>query len=230
MNRIDDDDNVKAVIITGAGEKAFSSGFDMENVKATGTVGWERLVRNNYDALMQIWRLKKPTVAAVNGYAIAAGVSLAMVCDVVIASDTAVFAEPEIRHFALSPLLILPWIGTNRKLINYHYYTGDPIDAALAEKLGMAAKVVPAADLQAEAEHMAHRIAMVPAFPLQATKDSLVRTYETMGIVSALDYHRVLDTLVLSATGIEEKDELLSILHNEGAKAFFQARDGRFKA
>jgi enoyl-CoA hydratase/carnithine racemase len=126
-------------------------------------------------------------------------------------------------------LLILPWFGTNRKLIHYHYYTGDNIDAALAEKLGMVAKVVPADQLQREAEKMAERIAKAPPFAVQMTKDSIRRTYEMMGMSNALDYHRVIDTLVLSAHGIEEKDHLLRILDKEGPKAFFEARDGRFR-
>jgi len=226
---INEDDDIKVGVITGAGEKAFSSGFDMELVTADGTVEWERLVRSNYDTLMDIWRLRKPMIAAVNGYAVAAGVSLALICDVVIASETAVFAEPEIRHFALSPLLILPWIGTNKKLIHYHYFTGDPIDAKTAESLGMAAKIVPADRLLAEAERMARRIAMVPAFPVQMTKETLRRTYEVMGMISALDYHRVMDTLVLSSHGIEEKERLLQTFQEGGIKAFLKARDGRFK-
>lgn len=226
---INRDEDIRAVILTGAGDKAFSTGFDMKATTAEGTVAWEKLVRANYNTFMSIWNLRIPTIAAVNGYAIAAGVSLAMICDVTIAAQHAVFGEPELRHFALSPLLILPWFGTNRKLIHYHYYTGDSIDAELAEKLGMVAKVVPADQLQAEAERMARRIAKVPPYPVQMTKESIRRTYEMMGMTQALDYHRVIDTLVLSAHGIEEKDELLRVLDTSGPKAFFEARDGRFR-
>lgn len=225
---VDKDDEIRAVILTGAGEKAFTSGFDLELVSADTTAGWEKLIRSNYDTLMQIWRVKKPVIAAVNGFAVAAGVSLAMACDIVIASEHAVFAEPEIRHVSMSPLLILPWIAANQKLINYHYYTGDPIDAALAEKLGMAAKVVPAAQLRSEAERMAQRIAMVPPFAVQMTKMSLLRTFEIMGMTNALDHHRALDTIVLSATGIEEKEHLNRVFQAEGIKGFLKARDGRF--
>lgn len=229
LKLVDEDDDIRAVVLTGAGERAFTSGFDLEDVVADSTVSWEKLIRQNYDTFMQIWRLNKPVIAAVNGYAVAAGVSLAMICDIVIAADNAVFAEPEIRHFSLSPLLILPWLGNNPKIINYHYFTGDPIPAALAKELGLVAKVVPSAALQEEAWKMAQRIAKVPPFPVQLTKQSLRRTYEIMGMVNALDSHRMIDTIALTTYGLKEKEELIGIMQTQGLKAFLQARDGKFK-
>lgn len=229
LDDIRDDGDVRCAILCASGDRAFSSGFDLEDVVADSTPGWEKLIRQNYETFMKIFQMDKPVIAAVNGYAVAAGVSLALICDMVVAADNAVFSEPEIRHFSLSPLLILPWLASNLKIAHYHYYTGDPIDARLAKELGLVTKVVPQAELMHEAEKMARRVANVPPFPVQLTKQSLRRTYEIMGMVNALDTHRMIDTVALTTWGLPEKDELINIMQTQGLKAFLHARDSRFK-
>jgi enoyl-CoA hydratase/carnithine racemase len=168
-------------------------------------------------------------IAAVNGFAVAAGSNLAMICDITLAAENARFGEPEIRHGALSPLLLLPWFNSNPKMIHYLYYSGDTVSAQEALGLGMVARVVPPEQLFDEAMRMARRIALVPPYAVQMTKDSLRRTYESMGFMTAQHMHKANDTLVLGSVGIPEKDRLFGLMEAGDMKAFLEARDGPFK-
>src|SRR5207247_6057317 len=86
---------------------------------------WNRLIKLNFETLMRIWNLRQPVIAAVNGHAVAAGSNLALICDLTLAAENATFGEPEIRHFALSPLLLLPYFANTSKALHYLYYSGD---------------------------------------------------------------------------------------------------------
>lgn len=229
FDEINDDGEVRVVILTGAGDRAFSTGFDL----ATGeTVPDEdeqgKRIKRNFDTIIRIWNLRQPVISAVNGYAVAAGSNLAMICDITIASENAAFGEPEIRHFALSPLLLLPYI-IGYKHLHYLYYTGDTIDADEALKLGMVNKVVPLEKLQDEAMRVARRIAKVPPYAVQTTKRSIKGAYEMMGFKNTMEYHRSNDTLVIDSSRIAEKIKIMDILQNQGFKAFLEYRDGPFK-
>ncbi len=230
LDAINRDDEVRCVVITGAGDRAFSVGFDLDGLEMPDTTpGLTNATNFNFDTIMKIWQLRVPVIAAVNGYAVAAGSNMAMICDVTIASENAKFGEPEIRHGALSPLMLQPWFNSNPKMIHYLYYTGDTISADEALRLGMIARVVPHAQLLSEAVRMAQRIAMVPAYCVRMTKDSLRRTYEIMGFMNAQYQHKANDTLVLGAQGIPEKDRLFGLMQQGDMKTFLQERDGPFK-
>lgn len=124
------DKSIRVVVLTGAGVRAFSVGFDLDGLDMpTRTDDVTAATEANFQALMRIWQLRVPVVSAVDGYAVAAGANLALLADIVIASSRATFAEPEIRHYALSPLLLLPWFANNPKRVNYLYFTGDRFDA-----------------------------------------------------------------------------------------------------
>jgi enoyl-CoA hydratase len=183
----------------------------------------------NFHTILKIWNLRIPVIAAVNGYAVAAGSNMALICDITIASDQARFGEPEVRHGALSPLLLQPWFNSNPKMIHYLYYTGDTITAQEALNLGMIARVVPHDRLLDEALRMARRIALVPAYAVRMTKDSLRRAYECMGFMNAQYQHKANDTLVLGAVGIPEKDRLFGLMRAGDMRAFLAERDGPFK-
>jgi enoyl-CoA hydratase len=123
LDEIDRNPQVRVVLITGAG-RAFSSGFDLNPKELAADApqdeaDWNRLIKLNFDTLMRIWNLRQPVIAAVNGPAIAAGSNLALICDITLASETAMFGEPEIRHFALSPLILLPYLANNSKAMHY---------------------------------------------------------------------------------------------------------------
>lgn len=224
------DDELRCLIITGAGERAFSVGFDLDGLQMPETTPDLTAATNfNFQTILKIWNLRIPVIAAVNGYAVAAGSNLAMICDITIAAEGARFGEPEIRHGALSPLLLQPWFNSNAKMIHYLYYTGDTITAQEALGLGMVARVLPQGQLMDEARRMARRIAMVPAYAVRMTKDSLRRAYESMGFLNAQYQHKANDTLVLGAVGIPEKDRLFGLMESGDMRAFLAERDGPFK-
>jgi len=234
FDEIDTDKTVRVVVLTGAGRQAFSTGFDLNPRELTSDApqdeaDWNQLIRLNFETLMRIWNLRQPVVAAVNGHAVAAGSNLALICDVTIAADNATFGEPEIRHFALSPLLLLPYFANNSKAMHYLYYTGDTIGAEEALKLGLVSKVVSQDQLQSEAQRIARRIARVPAYAVQLTKRSIKSAYEMMGFKNAMELHRANDALVIDASQIEEKKKLMGTLMEKGFKAFLELRDGPFR-
>jgi enoyl-CoA hydratase len=234
LDEIDTDKTIRVVVLTGAGRQAFSTGFDLNPRELTSDApqdeaDWNRLIRLNFETLMRIWNLRQPVVAAVNGHAVAAGSNLALICDVTIAADNATFGEPEIRHFALSPLLLLPYFANNSKAMHYLYYTGDTIGAEEALKLGLVSKVVSQDQLRSEAQRIARRIAQVPAYAVQLTKRSIKSAYEMMGFKNAMELHHANDALVIDASQIEEKKKLMSTLMEKGFKAFLELRDGPFR-
>jgi enoyl-CoA hydratase/carnithine racemase len=230
LDQVDRDEQVRCLVITGAGDRAFSVGFDLDGLQMPETTPeLTAAVDSNFRIILKIWNLRIPAIAAVNGFAVAAGSNIAMICDITLAAENARFGEPEIRHGALSPLLLLPWFNGNPKMIHYLYYSGDTVSAQEALGLGMVARVVPQEQLLDEAMRMARRIALVPPYAVRMTKDSLRQAYETMGFMNAQYLHKANDTLVLGAVGIPEKDRLFGLMESGDMKAFLEARDGPFK-
>ncbi len=230
LDDVHDDHDVSVLILTGAG-RAFSAGFDI----TPGQHGAERPSTANWDAthlaprtIMKLWKLRQPTISAVNGYALAAGNVLAMTADIVIASENAVFGEPEIRHVAHSPAILLPFMILFRHM-NMLYFTGDTIDARTAEKWNMVNSVVPAGQLLDEARRVAERIARVPSFAVQTMKESIKGTYEKMGFSDAFEHHLMLRMIEGMTPNVPEKEALNDIRQSEGLKAFLDARDGPFR-
>jgi enoyl-CoA hydratase/carnithine racemase len=228
LDAVNRDPDVHVLLITGAGDRAFSVGFDLSADEAgpSGTDAFRKEVTSNFDTFMRIWNLRVPSIAAVNGYALAAGSNLALCCDITIASDRATFGEPEVRHYALSPLVLMPWFSGNRKMMHYLYYSGDSITAEAALEFGMIAKVVAHEELLGEALRMAARIAKVAPYAVQTMKDSVRQGYDIMGFTNAMRYHLLNDLSVMSAVGIAEKDELDVLMARGDMKAFLARRDG----
>jgi enoyl-CoA hydratase/carnithine racemase len=230
LDAIHIDADIRCLVLTGAGDRAFSTGFDLDGLEFPRRTDHARAnIEGNFNILIKLWDLRIPVIAAVNGYAVAAGSNIAMICDITIASERAQFGEPEIRHLALSPMLLLPWFTSNPKMVHYLYYTGDTISAREALNLGLVAKVVPHEQLLDEALRMARRIAMVPPYAVEMTKESLRRTYETMGFRNALHSHRYIDTMVLGGGNIPEKDRFFAMMESGDMRAFLAERDGPFK-
>jgi enoyl-CoA hydratase/carnithine racemase len=156
LRRFNSDHDAKVLVLTGAGDKAFCAGGDLKEMAATG------LEVPEPDFLPQLGRnieVDKPTIAAVNGVAFAGGFLLAQMCDLVVAADTAQFGVTEVKVGRGAPWAVpLPWLIGARAAMEI-LLTGDPIDAARAERLGFVNRVVPAADLRAEVQKLAERIA-----------------------------------------------------------------------
>jgi enoyl-CoA hydratase len=169
---------VGAIVLTGS-DKAFAAGADIKEMQG----------RNYVDAYLEdfltSWdnmaRCRKPVVAAVAGYALGGGCELAMMCDFIIAADTAKFGQPEIQ------LGVMPGAGGTQRLTRQvgkskamdMVLTGRMMDAEEAERAGLVSRIVPAADLVAEAVKVAEKIAGMSRPAALMAKESVNRAYET---------------------------------------------------
>jgi enoyl-CoA hydratase len=158
LRTIDADPSVGAVIITGAGESAFVSGADINDIRARGRD--EGLAAINSSLFAEIERFPRPTIAAINGFALGGGCELALACDIRIASDTAKFGQPE------PGLGIIPGAGATQRLprligmgrAKHLVLTGEIIDAKQALEIGLVSAVTPPGQLQIRAREMAKKI------------------------------------------------------------------------
>jgi enoyl-CoA hydratase/carnithine racemase len=227
LDAIDVDRSIHAVIVTGAGERAFSTGWDLSTLgDPAADYDAETLsgiLHENTAALMRVWHLRQPVIAAIGGYALGAGACLALLCDLAIASNTAQLGEPEIRHWALPPVLVMPYLAPS-KIAHLHAYTGEMIGADELLRLGLVNAVVPAAELESAAWALGERIARVPPVAVQSAKRSLKHAYERMGQIDVQAHHQRLDAALLRAD-IPEKNRLMEILKTQGLAAFLKARD-----
>jgi enoyl-CoA hydratase/carnithine racemase len=196
------DDGIRCVVLTGAGEKAFSAGSDIRTLDDYETP-WA--FRNRPDYCDAIRALLKPSIAAVNGYAFGGGLETAMACDIRIAAETASFAAPEVK---------LGWIGGGGMAVNLAHavgpsnaalmiMTGDPIDAATAERWGLVSRVVPQAVLRAEALKIASAIAARAPIAAETAKLNLRAAWE-MSIADAIAYERDLQTICFATEDARE--------------------------
>ncbi len=171
LGRIRADDGIRALVVTGAGDRAFSAGQDLNEAKDLDGPGAEEWVRE-YERLYDDFRaLDIPIIAAVNGWCMGAGCQLALLADIRISSETARFGMPEVRDgipaiFGLGLLWNL--IGMSRSL--YLVLSGDTLDAEQALAAGLTVKVVPQARLREEAEAMATRLAEFAPLAIRADK------------------------------------------------------------
>jgi enoyl-CoA hydratase/carnithine racemase len=176
------DPEVVVAIVTGEGERAFCAGFDIKefpNLMAPG--GAERLARALHAGLGKIAHLGKPTLAAVNGLALGGGLELSMACDIRIVAANAQLGQPEIK------LGLFPGAGGTQRLprlvgagmAKELMYTGDPIDAEAAYRIGLANKVVPAGEALAAARQMGQSIAGMAGVALRYIQEAVNRGLDT---------------------------------------------------
>ena len=176
------DDDVRAVILTGAG-RAFSAGGDL----------WASLypddepAPDSLDVLMRIWSFPKPVVAAVRGHAVGQGCELAGVCDLTIASDNARLGEIQIRHGFGIPVLITPFL-TTQKLAKEVLLLGEVIPADDALRMGLVNRVVPEEQLEQAVNEMAQKLASLPPSVVRLNKRLVNMVYEQMGLIDAVRY------------------------------------------
>jgi enoyl-CoA hydratase len=179
VDELEADAAVGAIVLTG-NEKAFAAGADVKEMVSKSypeiycedfiTRGWER-----------IGQCRKPVIAAVAGFALGGGCEIAMMCDIVIAADTAKFGQPEIT------LGTMPGAGGTQRLTRFVgkakamdlCLTGRMMDAAEAERAGLVSRIVPAAELLSEALKVAERIAAMSRPVAMMVKESVNRAYET---------------------------------------------------
>jgi enoyl-CoA hydratase len=200
LDRADADDDVRVVVLAGAG-KHFSAGHDLKAL--VGDVeadDWRKLRETPegkfrhekvmyYERCKRLYDFRKPTIAAINGSCVAAGLMLACMCDLIVAADDATFQNPVLRMTgAAVELLVEPWELGIRKAKEF-LWTGEKIDAQEAWRLGLVNRVVPAAELWERTGELADRVALVPPATAQVVKDSLNNTASLMGKEASWKYH-----------------------------------------
>lgn len=177
MDQLDKDDSVKVVIVTGAGEKAFSAGADIEYMSKISPLEAEQYAMTGHATLNKIENLSKPVIAAVNGYALGGGCELSLACDLRIASKNAVMGQPEVT------IGICPgWGGTQRlmRIVGLArakdlIYSGRRISADEAFQMGLVNKVVELPQLMDECMNIAKQIAKNSAIAVRVSKTLLNR-------------------------------------------------------
>jgi enoyl-CoA hydratase len=200
FDRADADDDVRVVILAGAG-KHFSSGHDLKalvggeepdewvTMRETPEGKFHHEKTMYFERCLRIHDFRKPTIAAVQGSCVAAGLMLAAMCDLIVAADDAVFSNPVLRLTGAGvELLVEPWELGIRKAKEF-LLTGDTIDAQEAWRLGLVNRVVPRAELTERTRELADRVALVPPVTAQTVKDTINHTATLMGKRDALKYH-----------------------------------------
>ncbi len=217
LETFDADAAVRCVVLTGS-ERAFAAGAD---IKEMAQQSYMDMFKSNFfaEACDRITSVRKPLIAAVAGYALGGGCELAMLCDFIIAADTAKFGQPEIT------LGVLPGMGGSQRLTRFvgkskamdMCLTGRMMDAAEAERAGLVSRVVPAAELQVEAMNAATKIAEQSLPALMMVKEAVNRSYETT-LAEGLRFER---RLFHASFATEDQ--------KEGMAAFTEKRKPAFK-
>jgi len=186
MSALGQDRDVRVITVSGAGDRAFSAGADLKEVDAAGSDLETPMMgqyRNTFEAVLEV---PKPTIASINGYALAGGFELALACDIRIASSDARFGLPEakIGMGANFGSVVLPRL-VPRAVALEMLYTGEQISAARALELGLVNRVVPKAELARETERLCAVIAGNAPLTLRRYKEMALKGWE-LPIASAL--------------------------------------------
>ena len=219
MRAARDDEAVRAVVLTGAGEKAFCAGADLGGFAADVPLLDKHFGSDlflEYFRLMP--RLGKPSLCAVNGHALAGGLGVAISCDLVIAKEGATFGTPEINVGAF-PYMIMALIYRDvpRKKVNEMILLGERMSAEEAVACGLANKVVPAAEFDAAVAAWARRLASNSPLLMRLGPDAMYRQAD-MALDDALEFLRSQLSLTLTSEDLVE-----------GVRAFFEKREPRWK-
>jgi enoyl-CoA hydratase len=217
LRAFDADDGIGAIVLTGS-EKAFAAGADIKEMKDRGypAVYQDDWIGRTWETVLTI---RKPVIAAVAGFALGGGCELAMMCDLILAGDNAKFGQPEIN------LGVIPGAGGTQRLTRAvgkskameMVLTGRMMDAAEAERSNLVCRVVPAAELVAEAVKMGERIAGLSAPSVAMAKEAVNAAYET----TLREGVRLERRLFLSLFATEDQ--------KEGMAAFAEKRKPTFR-
>ena len=215
MTEFDADDKVHVIVLTG-NEKAFAAGADIKEMSSEGTVSI--LLKDQFATWDKIRSIKKPIIAAVSGYALGGGCELAMACDMIVASETAQFGQPEIN------LGIMPGAGGTQRLTRAvgkykameMILTGAMISAYEAKAIGLVNKVVPVELYLETAKSLAQEIAKKSPLALRLAKEAILKSFD-VPIVEGLDFERKNFYMLFSS-----QDQ------KEGMQAFLEKRQPAF--
>jgi enoyl-CoA hydratase len=218
LEQLRQDDEVRVAIITGAGDKAFIAGADIAEFKGKSGVEGYHYIQTG-DVYSAVERFPKPLIAMVNGFCLGGGCEVALACDIRIASEVAKFGQPEIN------LGLIPGGGGTQRLPRLIgqgramqlIYTGDIIDAAAAERIGLVDEVVPQDELKDHVMALAGKIAEKSPAALQATKESIRAAWQ-MPLDDGLRFEKAWFGLLFSTEDM-----------SEGVGAFLEKRKPEFK-
>jgi enoyl-CoA hydratase len=213
------DEAVKAVIVTGGGEKAFVAGADIRELATMTPITGKETAERGQRIFRAIERFPKPVIAAINGFALGGGCELALACHIRIASENAQLGLPEVT------LGIIPGYGGTQRMTRLLgkgkalelICTGDRIGAAEAEKIGLVNRVVPADQLMATAEEMARKIASRGPLAVRAAIEAVM-----VGSDMSFDEGQVLEATLFGL--LASTDDM-----KEGMGAFLEKRAAAFK-
>jgi enoyl-CoA hydratase len=216
LEQLDADDDIRCIILTGAGEKAFAAGADIAEMSTASPV---QMATGGFESWDRIRRIKKPMIAAVGGYALGGGNELAMHADMIIAGENARFGQPEIL------LGVMCGAGGTQRLTHtlgkYRTMelclTGKPMSAEEARSCGLVNRVVPAGQHLEEARKLAHEVAKQAPFAARFTKEAILAAFE-MPLQEGLAYEKRLFALLFAT-----EDQ------KEGMRAFLAKEQPSFK-
>ncbi len=214
-----DDDEVRAMVLTGAGEKVFCAGADLGGFAADVPLVQKHFASDLFLEFFRLMpRLGKPTLCAANGHVLAGGMGLALSCDLVIAKEGATFGTPEINVGAF-PYMIMAIIYRNvpRKKVNEMMLLGERLSAEEAVEYGLANRVVPDGEFDAAVAEWAAKLASKSPVLMRLGHDAMYRQQD-MALDDALEFLRSQLSLTFSTEDILE-----------GVQAFFEKRDPEWK-
>ena len=219
VKELEEDEKIKAVILTGSGEKAFVAGADISEMSDLNTVEAYEFGKRGQDTFLMIEKSSKFYIAAVNGFALGGGCEISMSCDMRIASDNAKFGIPEVT------LGVIPGFGGTQRLpklvglgrAKEMLATGGMIKADQAERWGLVNSVYPISDLLAEAEKIASKVAKNSSYAVACGLEAMNQATQ-IKLVDGLE----LEALIFGKT-FSYPDQ------KEGMKAFLEKRQANFK-
>src|SRR6266540_2867167 len=219
MKTARDDDAVRAVVLTGAGDRVFCAGADLGGFAADAPLVDKHFASDLFLEFFRLMpRLGKPSLCAANSHVLAGGMGLALSCDLLIAKEGARFGTPEINVGAF-PYMIMSIIYRNvpRRKVNEMMLLGEQISAERAVEYGIANKVVTATDFDAAVDDWAAKLASKSPVLMRLGHDAMYR-HQDMALDDALEYLRAQLSLTFSTEDIKE-----------GVAAFFEKREPNWK-
>lgn len=206
LHEANEDMNVKVVVIRGAGEKAFTAGFDlkesMEN-NITDIVERRKDTQSELDFFKYLWYLPKPVICAVQGYCVGGGNMIALMGDLIIAADNASFGNPEMLLGYLPEIPIEIWKLPPNKAIEW-YFQSKYFSAQEMREMGVVNEVVPLEQLESRTMEIAEQAAKIPAESMTMLKTGVRKIYDFRGFSNSIDYFA--EMFNLARTNMQKKD------------------------